>query len=309
MGRGVLEDERGVRGILRGDFDGNMVGAEVGEALADDPAGQIRAIAVAAQVSEVDPAQVGGDDLFGHGCGGLVREMTVTAEDALFDTPGSAEIVLEHLDVVVGFQEQHMGGADTFHDEFGGMTEVGHEAEVACGGAQEEPDRILGIMGDGKGVHAHIADVERSAGVEDVPIEFEAGLTFDRLFRRAIAVNGDLQFLAQADQAAGVVLVFMCDEDGLEAFRRPPDAGQALSDLAAAKPDVDEHASIFDFEIRAVAARAAAQDRQLDWHARDGTELDRRGQSISGQRRIGPKWSGLSKGRRAVRKGVWCVGA
>ena len=76
-------------------------------------------------------------------CGGLRRgvvgEMTVAAEDALFEAPGAADAILQHLDIVIGLEHQGMGGADAFEDQFGDVAQVGQETDIHRGGAQRKP--------------------------------------------------------------------------------------------------------------------------------------------------------------------------
>ena len=116
------------------------------EAVVDDAVGEFGAIALAAQVAEVEMAQVGGHDLLGGISGGLVREMAVPAQDALLEAPGAAGAILQHFDVVVGLQHQRMGGADPFEHQARGVAEVGQEADVAGAGAEQEADRVLGVV-------------------------------------------------------------------------------------------------------------------------------------------------------------------
>jgi len=64
-------------------------GADLVEALVHDVMREFGAIAFAAEMGEVKMAQFGGHDLRGGFGSGFVREMAVTAEDALLETPTS----------------------------------------------------------------------------------------------------------------------------------------------------------------------------------------------------------------------------
>lgn len=161
-----------------------------------------------------------------------------------------------------------MRRADTFDDQFGGMAKVGQEPDVARRCPQEEADRVLRVVRHCKGVHGHVTDVEGCARTENAPVEFEVYLALDRFFRQAVAIYGDLESRAQADQPLCVVLVLVRDDNGIEAFRGPPDARQALADLTATETGVNEHARARDLEIRAIAARTAAKNGQLHRHPR-----------------------------------------
>jgi hypothetical protein len=104
-----------------------MGGPEGRQALADHALGKFRAIAVAAQVAEEEMAQLGGDDLRGDLRRGVVGEMAVPAEDALFRAPGPPGVVLEHFHVVIGFENERVRGPDPLDDEFRGRAEIGEE--------------------------------------------------------------------------------------------------------------------------------------------------------------------------------------
>ena len=99
-----------------------------GEVLADGFAGEVGGVAVLAQVGEEDVAEVFGGDFGDEFCGGLVRKVAVTGEDALLYGPGALGVVLEECFVVVGFDDE---GVDAFHgieDLARRVAEVGKDA-------------------------------------------------------------------------------------------------------------------------------------------------------------------------------------
>jgi len=92
--------------------------------------GEIRAIALAAQMPQIQVAQFGRHYLFGSVSGGFIGKVPVPAQDALFQTPWPMRTILQHFDVMIGFQHQGIGGADPLQDQFCGMTEVGKKTNV-----------------------------------------------------------------------------------------------------------------------------------------------------------------------------------
>ncbi len=58
-------------------------------------------VAISTQVAEVKMAQIGRHDFLDAIGGGFVREMAVTAEDALLQTPRAMRTILQHLHVVI----------------------------------------------------------------------------------------------------------------------------------------------------------------------------------------------------------------
>lgn len=244
-GGGSREGEGGAGAVLGGGFDLEVGNARGVEATADGLEGEVGTIAVAAQVSEVEVAEAGSDDLLGEVGGIGVREVAVAADDALFDAPGAAGVVLEEFQVVVGFKNEGVGGTNTLDDQAGGMTEVGQEPDVARRRAQEEPDGVLGVMRNGESLDLDIADFERGAGGEEAELEWRAGSGGgDGVAGQAVAVDRQAEFGAEDRQTLGMVAVFVGDEDAVERLRfaRTGEGGEALADLAGAEAGIDEQA-------------------------------------------------------------------
>ena len=125
-----------------------MGGPDLLQAVVDDALGQFGAIALAAQMAEIQMPQVGGHDLLGGIRGGFVREMPVPAQNALLEAPGAAGTILQHLHVMVRLQHQRMGRADPFEHQPRGMAKVRQETDVPGAGAQQEADGVLGVVRD-----------------------------------------------------------------------------------------------------------------------------------------------------------------
>ena len=114
----------------------------------------------------------------------------MTAGDALFQAPGPARIVLEHFQIVIRFEHEDIGGANTFANQARGVAKVREETDFMAAGVQHVTDGIVGVVRNGKRVDANIADVERRTGREQVTaFEFNLELQFDRFASQAIAVN------------------------------------------------------------------------------------------------------------------------
>lgn len=199
------------------------------ELFGHDFLGDLRFVAFAAEVGEVEVAQFGGHDLGSGFGGGDIGEMAVTTEDALLEAPGAARAVLQHLHVVIGFEHEDVGRTDAIEDKLGDMAEVGGEAEIAGGSTDEVADGVLGIVRDGKGFDGDIGEFKGVAGVEDVPVDLgmpdirgfegEIGFFAPFLFEGpdggvlggAIAIDGNVKFVGDAEQAANVVGMLVRD--------------------------------------------------------------------------------------------------
>ena len=247
--------------ILGGGLNVHVVRASFLKPFTDDAVREFRPIAVAAEVAEIQMAQFGGHNLF-RGIGrSVVGEMSVPAQDALLQAPRSAGVFLQQFHIVIGFQQEHIGGADAFDDQFGRVAEVGEETNVARRGAQQESDGIGGVVRHGERIHHDVANLEAGARAEDAALPFHLKLEFDGFFREAVAVERDVQFCAEAGEALDVVGVFVRDQDAGQTFRRAADGGKPLANLPAAESGIDEDSRLCGFQIGAVTAGTAAEDR------------------------------------------------
>lgn len=241
-----------------GDGDFDVVAAQFEEAGGDGLVGDLGAVAVAAEVAEVELFQVGVDDLLEDIGGGVIGEVAVTAKDALFQTPRAARVFLQELQIMVGFQDNDVRAADAFDDELGGMAEVRKETDGASAGIQDEADRVLGIVRDGEGIDTHLAEFKGGAGDEHAAIELGLELAFDGFAGVAIAVDGNVELGGDGGEALDVIAVLVGDEDARQPFGSTADGGEALADLAAAKTGIDEQACLASLQIGTIATGTAA---------------------------------------------------
>lgn len=270
-----------------------MAGANVMELLGHDVMRQFGFVAFAAQVGQVKMTEVGGHHLRGGFGGGFVGEMAVAAKDALLERPGTAGRILQHLHVMIGFQHQNVCGPRAFNDQFGYMSQVGNEPDIAAGGVNQKTDGVLGIVRNGKGVHLQVGDFEARAGFKQVAVEFGLQLKFKPLLGGAIAINRNVQFLRDAGEAINMVTVLVGDENGGKVFRGASDAGEALPDLAWTKPGVHEHAGFCGFEVGAVTGGTAAENGEFNSHRRTLTTRKFGGKFFSRSQHIGNASPGL----------------
>lgn len=244
----------------------HVVRAHSLKAFADDAMGEFGPIAVAAEVAEIQVPQFSGHNLFGGVGSTIVGKMAVPAQDALFETPRTARVIVQHFHIVIGFEQENIGGADAFYDEFGGVTEVRKKTNVARRSAQQKSNGIGGIVWHGERVHGDIADLEARTGAEHTTFKSHLKLELDGLLGEPVAVDRDIQFCPEAGKSLDVIGMFVGDQDAGQTFRRAADAGEALANLAATESGVDEDAGIRCFQVGTVTAGTAAENRQVNSH-------------------------------------------
>ena len=190
----------------------------------------------------------------------------MAAEDALFGGPGALGIVLKHFDIVIGFEDEDVRRADAFHNEPGGVAEIGEETDVAGMGAKEESDGIVGVVRDAEGIDGEVSQFEGSPGGEESELERNLELRLNGFLGQAVAIDGDLQLAGKDAEALSVVRMFVGDENSAQVFGSPPDTEESLADLSGAEAGIDEQAGLAGLKVGAVAAGTAGEDGQASWH-------------------------------------------
>ena len=95
---------------------------------------------------------------------GVIRKMAGAAENALLDDPG-IRADLEHVQIVIGFEDQAIGAAQMHFDQFGHVAEVGDDGHLCAIRTEGEADGVGGVMGNREGVDVNVADGEALAAV------------------------------------------------------------------------------------------------------------------------------------------------
>jgi hypothetical protein len=126
------------------------------------------------------------DHLFGNFRAGFIRQMSVTTQYPLFQTPGTPKILLQHFDVVIGFQDENVGRADPFQHQLGGMAEIGEKTDISRRRAEHETHWIIGIVRDGKSIHDDITHFKGAACDENLRVDAAFGVAFDPWWNPAV---------------------------------------------------------------------------------------------------------------------------
>ena len=229
-----------------------MPRAERAQFFLDDAQGEFGAVALAAQVAEVEMTQVSREDFLEGGGGVLVGEMTVPAEDSLLEAPGPMRTFLKHLHIVIRLEHEDICGAGALDHELGDMAQVGDETQVSRRGMKQEADGVLGIVRDGERFHEHVANLEGLSSFENPEIQRHIERAGDFIAGWAVAVNGEAQLFGQGGEALGVVRVLVGDQDGVEFLGSAANGGEAKPDLARAQAGVHEDADFTGLDISGI---------------------------------------------------------
>jgi hypothetical protein len=107
----------------------------------------------------------------------VIGEMAGAGEDALLDDPG-IRTDLEHVEIVIGFEDEAIGLAEMDSDVVWKVSEIGADGDFGAVSSECETDRVGGIVGDGEGMDVDVADGEALAGLDgfDAPEALAEGV-------------------------------------------------------------------------------------------------------------------------------------
>jgi len=196
-----------------------------------------------------------GIEAFGVGkefADGVIGEMAGTGKDALLDDPG-IRADLEHVEIVIGFEDEAIGLAEVDSDVIGEVAEIGADCDFSAVGAEGEADRVGCVVRDGEGVDVDIADGEALAGLDgfDAAEALAKGIGEDAvecIHGRFSDVERRFPEAEDLGQAVAVVGVFVGDKNGVKAVDVALNGGEAGESFAFSEAGVNEDAGAFGFE-------------------------------------------------------------
>src|ERR1700678_3657380 len=90
--------------------------------------------------------------VFEVSCSGLVGQVTNARKYPLLDRPWIGSVP-QHFQVVVGLQQQEVDAFELLFDVGRNVPQIGGQGQAHAFGAEDESDRVGGVMGDGEGAH------------------------------------------------------------------------------------------------------------------------------------------------------------
>lgn len=259
--RSVLEDFGLASGL--GDNEAGKQGAVL-ERLAGHEPDNFGVVIVLAQMAEDERGGARIQLVAKKRADDLVRQMASAAHDALLDGPGIGAD-LEHFEVVVRFEDQHIRAAQMIFNRVGEITKIGHDADFDAARAEAEADRIARIVRDGKAVDLEIAHAEGRTGLKGFERR-SVVVPVDRARRERGHVNRDaaVAMAREGAETAHMIGVFVADEDGVNRIERFTDGIEAGLGFALAQTGIDENARAAGGDESAISRTAAGQNTDFD---------------------------------------------
>jgi hypothetical protein len=147
-------------------------------------------------------------------------------------------------------------------NELVGEAEIGAEPEIGPAMMQDKTDGVGRVMRHGESLDRDVAHGELRAGEEE-PELLAASLAhgaLDGIGGKRVAIDRGPELFAKNVEAAGVIAMLVCDEDGVDGRgvdgrRREPGAN-----LARAEAAIDEKAAGGSLDQGAISGAARAED-------------------------------------------------
>ena len=152
-------------------------------------------------------------------------------------------VILQKFFVVISFHHQRLHLSQSFSDQFRDVTEVGNITEAACARLKHESDWVHGVVRHGERLHRDIADRKLNACRDQSPIPTSLRQTIGpkRLGGESIAINRQIEFVAENFKTTDVIGVFMCEKNAIELLGRDAALFQTQNDLPRAQPSINEN--------------------------------------------------------------------
>ena len=201
---------------------------------------------------------------------GVIGKMAGTRKDALLDDPG-IRANLEHIEIVIGFENEAVGLAKMDFHEFRHVAKVSADGDFGAVGAKGEADGIRRVVRNRKGVDVDITNGETLAGLDGFhATEALAESVRQNALQRAHSRFGNVKRRFPETENLGkpvaVIGVFVGDENGIDAIDIALDGGEAGERFAFTKAGVYEDTGAFGFEQGEIAraTRRKNRDAQAD---------------------------------------------
>ena len=178
--------------------------------------------------------------------------MSGAAEHALLDDPG-IRADFQHVEIVIGFEDQAIGAAEMDFYEFGHVTKVRDDGHFRAVRTERETNRVGGVVRNSESVNVNVADREVLARLNrfDAP-EALAESFWKHALHRIHCGLGDVERRfpkpEHLRQAVAVVGVFVGDEDAVEMVDGSFHGGEAGQRFAFAESGIHEEAGTLGLE-------------------------------------------------------------
>lgn len=219
--------------------------------------GKARQIGIVVLLGEMREDEIAGASIKAVGIGkifadGVIRKMAGARKHTLFHDP-RIRPDLEHVEIVIRFEQQAIRVTQMDLDQLRHVAEVGDQSHLRTIGAKREADGIRGVVRNGKGVHFDVADAKSLAGLD----AFDAAEALLKSVRKGAAKRvhrlfGDKERgFPQAEhlrQAVAMIEMLVGDKDAVEVLDAEFGGSEPGECFAFAESGVHEEAGALGLE-------------------------------------------------------------
>ena len=232
--------------------------------------GKPREVRIVVFLRDVRQNQVAGPAVEALGIGkkfahGVIRKVASAGKDALLNDP-RVWPNLQHVEIMIRFQNQAIGRSQVELHKFRHVAEVGADGNLGAVGAKSKSDRVGRVVRNGKSVNVDIADRKTLARLNG----FDPAQALAKSLGKVVLKLGHGGFghiqrgfpdAKNLRKAVAMVGVFVGDQDGVKAADFAPGSGQSRERFAFTKPGVNKDAGAFGFEQCEIARTAGRKYR------------------------------------------------
>src|SRR6266550_4500907 len=183
--------------------------------------------------------------------------MTEAGKNSLFQFPGIGIASFQHVATVVGFDHDRGATTQPLANECRDVAKVHQGGDLHPLMRRREPEIVYGVVWDGEGVKVDLADAKVAARLYLLDAVLKRPGAFAWFFIVNVETLADVGIAGfggnidraidcpkQYAQAAGVVAMFMGDEDGIESLHVFADEREPARNLFGAQSGVHENTSL-----------------------------------------------------------------
>jgi len=211
------------------------------------------------EVSQEKVAHRHGESLFQVSGQRLVRKVSEAASDSLLEGIRVGSLA-QHIDVVVGLQKDRVGAPKRFFHFWGDVADVGDMRKPNSSLPDSETHRLRRIMRCREDIDRKLVELEAPVRLQANPFDVFELPVGPALESVECPLGGEERRPVPAGKlqcAAGVILVFVGEQETANRRRWNAERRQASFDFAASESDVDEQAHRAARDERDVTATAA----------------------------------------------------
>ena len=139
------------------------------------------------------------------------------------------------------------------------MAQIGEDSETGSVGRDTEPDRIGGIVRNRKGTNGKVAQGEVGAILKNLPFRMIQSAVLKGPGGERVAIDGHGMATEKNFERAGVVAMFVGQEDSRERLHSHPAGLEARFQLAGTEAGIDEEGRLPAPNERGIAGAATAE--------------------------------------------------